>query len=158
MDAVATELERVYASRYNGFRHAVVAIVGDYEQAHDVVQDGFARAFANRGRFRGGSLEAWVWTIVVRRALDLRRRRRPAPLGPEVNAAFVPEEADPELARALRALSPRRRLVVFLRYFADLSYEQIADVCGLSVGTVSATLSQALDELRQTLGVTEVNP
>ena len=60
-------------------------------------------------------------------------------------------ERDPELATALRRLPPRKRLVVFLRYFADLSYAEIAEVCGISEGTVSATLSQARETLFEEL-------
>jgi RNA polymerase sigma factor (sigma-70 family) len=58
---------------------------------------------------------------------------------------------DPELAAALRALSPRRKLVVFLRYFADLSYAEIAEACGMSEGTVAATLAQARAELHEAM-------
>ena len=156
MDAVGEEIERLYRSRYSGFRHAVAAIVGDYDEAHDVVQDGFARAFAERRRFRSGSLPGWVWRIVMRRALDARRRRRPSELDNDVELDFLGPDRDPELAAALLSLPPRRRLIVFLRYFADLSYEEIAAACGLSVGTVSATLAQAHASLRATLGAVEV--
>jgi RNA polymerase sigma factor (sigma-70 family) len=158
MDARAKEIERLYHARYTNYRHAVAAIVGDYDAAHDAVQDGFARAFAERTQFAGGSLEAWVWRIVFRKALDARRRdRRNLPLDEAFDPAIIQAEHDPELVAALRALPPRRRLLVFLRYFADLSYEDIAEVCELSVGTVSATLSQGLDALRTELGLTEVD-
>src|SRR3954469_5984814 len=156
MDVIGLEIERAYSARYSGFRHAVAAIVGDYDQAHDVVQEGFARAFAQRSKFKDGSLEGWLWQIIFRKALDTRRRRRHGPLETYFDPEFVTRDRDPALADAIRLLPPRRRLVVFLRYFADLSYEEIADTCGLSVGTVSATLSQALGSLRDTLGVTEV--
>jgi RNA polymerase sigma factor (sigma-70 family) len=56
-------------------------------------------------------------------------------------------ELDPALAAAIRALSPRRRLFVFLRYFADLSYDEIAGACGVSRGTVAAALAHARTEL-----------
>ncbi len=65
-------------------------------------------------------------------------------------------ERDPELAAAIRALAPRRRLIVFLRYFADLSYEQIAEACGVSEGTVAATLAQAHEALAERIGRREV--
>src|ERR671914_746730 len=74
MAASAEEIERVYHERYTPFRRAVAAIVGDEERTHDAVQEGFARALAKRRQFRGGSLEAWIWRIVFREALDLRER------------------------------------------------------------------------------------
>ena len=57
---------------------------------------------------------------------------------------------------AIRALSPRRRLIVFLRYFADLPYAQIAEICHVSEGTVAATLSQAHEQLADALNMEEV--
>jgi RNA polymerase sigma factor (sigma-70 family) len=151
--AVATtpeEIERVYHERYAPFRRAVTAIVGGEDRAHDAVQEGFARALAKRRQFNGGSLEAWIWRIVVRQAFDLRERPVAA-LEAEFDAGLVVSEQDPELAAAVRRLPPRRRLIVFLRYFGDLSYEQIAAVMGVSAGTVGAALSQAHDELRAEL-------
>ena len=69
-------IEQIYAQRYTGFRRALAAVLGDDDLAHDAVQEGFARALRKRGQFRGGSLEAWLWRIVYRSALDLRRRKR----------------------------------------------------------------------------------
>jgi RNA polymerase sigma-70 factor (ECF subfamily) len=63
----------------------------------------------------------------------------------------VVSDSDPELAEAIRRLPPRRRLIVFLRYFGDLSYEQIAELMEISVGTVGAALTQAHEELRREL-------
>jgi RNA polymerase sigma factor (sigma-70 family) len=148
--ATAEEIERVYLERYAPFRRAVAAIVGGEERAHDAVQDGFARALAKRRQYKGGSLEAWVWRIVVRQAFDLRERPVVA-LEEELDTRLVDSDRDPELAAAIRRLPPRRRLIVFLRYFADLSYEQIAELMGISAGTVGAALTQAHDELRAEL-------
>jgi RNA polymerase sigma factor (sigma-70 family) len=145
----AEEIEGVYEHRYASFRHAAAAIVGD-EQAHDAVQEGFARALTRRKQFRGGSLEAWIWRIVVRKALDLRRRPIER-LEDELAVELIASGPDPELALAIRQLPPRRRLIVFLRYFGDLSYEAIAELCGISTGTVGAALAQAHDELRHEL-------
>lgn len=140
----------MYAERYAPFRRAVAAIVGGEERAHDAVQEGFARALAKRRQFKGGSLEAWIWRIVVRQAFDLRERPLVA-LEEELDAGLVASERDPELAAAIRRLPPRRRLIVFLRYFGDLSYQQIGELMGVSAGTVGAALTQAHDELRQEL-------
>ena len=140
----------MYLERYAPFRRAVAAIVGGEERAHDAVQEGFAKALAKRRQFRGGSLEAWIWRVVVRQALDLRERPVTA-LEEELDAGLFVSDRDPELADAIRRLPPRRRLIVFLRYYGDLSYEQIAELLGISAGTVGASLSQAHDELRAEL-------
>ncbi len=145
MDEREEAIERVYLARYAGFRRAAAAVLGDFDAAHDAVQDGFARALVERRQFRGGSLEAWIWRIVLRKALDLRRRRRQSvqPIEHDFDPGLVESNGDPALAEAIRALPPRRRLIVFLRYFADLDYTEIAQATGVSTGTVAATLAQA---------------
>ena len=151
MDELGEAIERLYRGRYVGFRNAVATVSGDYESARDAVQEGFARAYRARAQFRGdGSLEGWVWRIVLRAALEQRRDGTALPLD-EVEAALVEPERDPALAEALLELSPRRRLMVFLRYFADCSYTTIAEVCEVEEGTVAATLSQARAALSQRL-------
>jgi RNA polymerase sigma factor (sigma-70 family) len=150
MAASAEEIERVYKERYTPFKRAAAALVGDEQRAHDAVQEGFARALTRRKQFRGQSLEAWIWRIVVRQAIDLRPRPLQH-LEDELAVDLVVSERDPELAAAIRRLPPRRRLIVFLRYFADLSYEAIGELCGISAGTVGAALAQAHEELRREL-------
>jgi DNA-directed RNA polymerase specialized sigma24 family protein len=148
---IETALEELYRRRYHAFRRAVASLVGGYDAAHDVVQDGFAAAYAKRRRYRGeGSLEGWVWRIVLRRAQAVRRRGL-ALGGAWLDPRLVAPEREPELAAAVRALPPRRRLIVFLRYYADLSYSEIAEATGIDRGTVSATLNQAHRQLQHLL-------
>jgi RNA polymerase sigma factor (sigma-70 family) len=151
MDGEARELEALYETRYVSFRNALATVTGSRESARDAVQEAFARALAGReGRKPDGCLAAWVWKIAYRVALEQRRREalvEPAEPEPQLLAP----ERDPELAAALRRLSPRRRLIVFLRYFGDFSYAEIADACDVSEGTVAATLAQAHEELRRAL-------
>jgi RNA polymerase sigma-70 factor (ECF subfamily) len=142
------ELERLYRERYFGFRNALAMVTGSYDTARDAVQEGFARALANSHQFEGGSLAAWVWRIAYHAALESRKARE---VPGDVDPQLVGRDRDPELAAALRQLSPRRRLIVFLRYFADLSYAEIAEVCDVSPGTVAATLAQAKEALAATL-------
>jgi RNA polymerase sigma factor (sigma-70 family) len=152
---VEDALEDVYRRRYVGFRNALATVTGSNDTARDAVQEAFARALRSQREFRGGSLEAWVWRIALRVALDGRRRRE-RPLAGLGEPGLLEPERDPELAAAIRALAPRRRLIVFLRYFADLSYEQIAEACGVSEGTVAATLAQAHEALAERIGRREV--
>jgi RNA polymerase sigma-70 factor (ECF subfamily) len=156
VDTGTQALERLYRERYVAFRNGLAPVVGSYEEARDVVQEAFARALRSQGDFRGeGSLQAWVWRIALRVALEKRRRGRETSsdlIVPEL----VESERDPELSEALRRLPPRKRLVVFLRYFADLSYAEIAEVGGISEGTVAATLSQARAALLDQLSTEEL--
>lgn len=159
MDRQTRAIEAVYSRRYQGFRSALAGIVGSYELAHDVVQESFARALKSRDDFRGdGPIEAWIWKIALRVAFEMRSR----PAEQELVDAFEPElprpDRDEKLAEALKELSPRRRLVIFLRYVADLDYREIARVCEISEGTVAATLAQAKAALAASLDCSNPGP
>lgn len=132
----------------------MAAITGNYEAARDLVQDAFAEALRDREQYRGdGTLAAWVWTIVFRIAVRDRKRRRRTLTLEELGArASLPApERDPEIAEALLRLPPRQRLAVFLHYFADLPYSEMASLLEISEGTVAATLAHARAELLKTL-------
>lgn len=156
MDEREEALERLYRERYGRFRDGLATITGSYDTAHDVVQDAFAQALVKRRGFRGeGSLEGWVWRIAFRLALKERRHGGRRALD-RLEPAVVQPERDPALAAALERLPSRKRLIVFLHYFADMSYGEIAEVCAISEGTVGATLNQARSALREALEPEEV--
>jgi RNA polymerase sigma-70 factor (ECF subfamily) len=138
------ELEALYRDRVNEFRRVAAAIAGDRELGCDAVQDAFASAVRKRRTYRGrGTLEAWVWRIVVNAARDARRRRsllaEPRAAASNGHAPTVP----------LDLLTDRQREIVFLHYYADLDYAAIAEALGISVGTVGATLTVARRVLRR---------
>ena len=127
--------------------YAVGLTGGDRGKAQDVVQEAFALALARRRQFRvEGTLEGWVWKIALRVAGG-QRRKLSGPLPEQLDPAVPGPGLDTGLGEALRKLPPRRRLFVFLRYFADLSYDEIAQACGVRRGTVAAALAQARTEL-----------
>lgn len=143
-------IEDVYRRRYADFRNALTPVAGSREAARDAVQEGFARALATNTGFRGeGTPDAWLWQICYRAALE--RHRRPLPrCDSEIDeyvASLSDARADPAVTAAIAALTPRRRQVVFLRYFCDFSYSEIASALEISTGTVSASLAQAHAEL-----------
>ena len=151
MDETAAAIEDLYRERYARFRSGVAPVAGSYEAAHDAVQEGFARALRSSVQYSGrGSLEGWVWRIVLRTALEQRRPGEEASLD-EIDPAFVEPERDFALTSAVQTLPPQRRLVVFLRYFADLPYRTIAEALEIDEGTVAATLAQARQALAETL-------
>src|SRR5690242_5760111 len=118
------ELRAIYEGRLAELTRVATAIVGDPDAAEDVVQEAFVRAVRQRGSYDGrGSLNGWVWRIVVNTARDARARRRDAP-APDFSDAASPAE-DPQRAavrEAVEQLPERQRLVLFLRYYADLDY------------------------------------
>ena len=151
--ATTAEIEALYRARSHVFLYSVTAFLRDGEAALDVVQEGFAFALRRREGFRGeASLETWVWRIVLNTARDRQRslRRQPAPAALGELDAAASEPVD-DLRSALLALPERQRLAVFLRYYADLSYGQIAEALGVRPGTVAASLHAAHAALREQL-------
>jgi RNA polymerase sigma-70 factor (ECF subfamily) len=159
VDARERAIESLYRERYVRFRNTLAAITGSYESARDVVQEAFLRALKQRRSLRDDqALEMWVWRIALRTAYESRRNGTAPETPSHHHIEPVPLEAerDPALADALRRLSPRRRLIIFLRYYADLSYAQIAELCEVSEGTVAATIAQAQAQLAETVRKDEV--
>jgi RNA polymerase sigma-70 factor (ECF subfamily) len=151
--ATVDELESLYRADLPRFVRVAAAIVGEEATGRDAVQEAFAQAIRKRESFRGDAvLEAWVWRIVVNEARALRRRRLPEDEWFSSNG-IAPSTDLPEPDGMTRvwvaSLPERQRLVVFLRYFADLDYRSIATALDVEVGTVSATLATAHAALRR---------
>ena len=144
------ELELLYRERGEHFVRVAAAVAGEGEAGRDAVQSAFATAVRKRASFRGtGPLEAWLWRVVVNEARRLARERRTLPLDETREPSTNGRPHDDLGLRAWMATLPdRQRAVLFLRYYADLDYRAIADVLGIEIGTVSATLSAAHDKLR----------
>jgi RNA polymerase sigma-70 factor (ECF subfamily) len=148
-------LETLYRARFDEYCSVAAAILRDGEAGRDAVQEAFANAVRGRASFRrDGSLDGWVWRAVVNAALSERRRRSPE------SAEDVQDADDPSpnghseegAVRAAVALLPeRQRLVLFLRYYADLDYQTIAEALGIAPGTVAAALHAAHAAVRRRL-------
>ena len=142
------ELEALYRARLPEFRRVAAAIAGDRDLGADAVQEAFAQAVRKRRSFRGtGTLEAWVWRIVVNAARTARRRARASDPLPSHTLLVGRERPDVPL----HLLTERQREVVFLHYFAGLGYDEIAAALAISPGTVGATLTAARRTLRGAL-------
>jgi RNA polymerase sigma-70 factor (ECF subfamily) len=148
----AAEIEALYRSGYSRFVRVATAILRDEEHAVDAVQEAFASALQDRSRFRGdGPLEAWVWRIVVNCALRARAAGGRLEL-PDPDPAGESEGlAGDDVREAVARLPERQRLVLFLRYYADLDYASIATAVAIRPGTVAATLHAAHATLRHSL-------
>lgn len=169
-----TQAFGVLVRRYEDRLYAtLLRLVGRAEDAHDLLQDAFLRAFKKLNTFHGdSSFYTWVYRIAVNLALSERRRRRPAPgrIDDRAEPADDPLRADPTLPaeraeleatvqRALMALAPDHRAVVVLKDLDGLRYEDIAAILGIPVGTVRSRLHRARGELRESLkGMSGVEP
>ncbi|HEY3185648.1 MAG TPA: sigma-70 family RNA polymerase sigma factor [Gaiellaceae bacterium] len=145
------ELRAVYERKLPELRRVAAAIVRDRELACDVVQDAFVRAVRQRQTFDGrGSLDGWVWRIVVNVARDSRADRPSEAVDrPSEDVASAATDARRDHVRsAVEQLPERQRLVLFLRYYADLDYRSIAEALAITDGTVAATLNAAHSRLR----------
>jgi RNA polymerase sigma factor (sigma-70 family) len=151
LGASVAAIEQMYRSRYARFLRLAVALSGDVDRGRDAVQEAFARALRSRRDFRGGSLDGWLWRTLVNVCLQEKRHLAEPLLAPpeaETNGASTDW---PEL-RALIALLPeRQRLVLFLRYYADLNHDQIGEALGIERGTVAASLHSAHNKIRQAI-------
>jgi RNA polymerase sigma-70 factor (ECF subfamily) len=152
--AELAEIEAVYRNRLSELRRVATAITGSRDAGCDAVQEAFALAVHRRAQFRGeGSLEAWLWRIVVHSARDLAARASNRPATPLVDLAdgdaAEHTQAAGEVHALLSGLPERQRHALFLRYYADLDYSTIGEALEISKGTVGATLAQAKDNLRR---------
>ena len=148
-----TAIARLYQGQFRAFVGGAYAVVGDPETARDVVQEAFARALRDLRHYRAeGTVEAWLWRIVVNVARDVARRSRFADLSADELTELAVLGRDPsgagELRGELRALPERQRLAVFLHYYADLPYDEVARLLEVAPGTVAASLNAARKTLR----------
>ena len=161
-------------TRYRDYVYTIaVRIVGSDEDAEDVAQEAFVRAYRALPRFRGDSkFSSWLYRIATNRALThLKRRGRRADTvdiesGSHVEAAVVDdgrgEEASPEFRvrdeefrRAVRAavleLPEQYRVVVTLFYLEERSYKEVVATLGIPMGTLKTHLHRARALLRDIL-------
>jgi RNA polymerase sigma factor (sigma-70 family) len=131
-----------------------VASVGR-QDADDVFQETFLAAMRAYPRLRPDSnLQAWVLTIAHRKALDHHRARARRPVPGEVPEVAVTdaEPTDDELWNQVRALPPKQRGAVALRYAADLGYEAIGQALGTSADAARRNVHEGIKKLRQEAG------
>lgn len=142
-----TELVACYAR----VLRALIVLAHGREQGEDAFHDALTAALAP-GVMEGiRHADAWLFAVGLR---SLRRSRWKArldvPLLSLRRTTEPPTTARIEVIEMLDQLAPRQREIVIARFYLDLSYEQIADAFDISVGTATATVSQALARLRKT--------
>src|SRR6478736_702379 len=130
---------------------AAVAVLGSAADAEDVATEAWLRAIdALDECLPPENFGPWLRRIAVNRAIDVLRRRRfvtPLDEAAEVAGSFAPASPDDEIRQAVARLPLERRVVVALRFWADLSVPAIAELLEVPVGTATSRLSRGLDDL-----------
>ncbi|MFF8769498.1 SigE family RNA polymerase sigma factor [Kitasatospora sp. NPDC015120] len=142
------------AARYQDLLRSAFLITGDVHDARDLLHDSLSRVYVRRGAIRDpGAAEAYVRRTMVRTHVSRWRRTRREVLTPRLpdSPAAAVDPRDEELEAALRALPPRQRTAVVLRYYADLPVAQVAEELGCSTATAKTHLARAMRTLRQEL-------
>ena len=173
----AAAFERLVAEHSGDVYALLYRLTSDGEEARDLTQETFLRAFQSIGRFRGdANLKTWIYRIAVNQARNRwrwwRRRKRDVtvsldatdehheqPLGATLrnDNAIDPEqetlarEREGQLRHALLGLRRAYREAVILRDIEGFSYEEIADTLQISIGTVKSRISRGRLELRREL-------
>ena len=147
---------------------SVVHVIGCHDEAEDVVQDAFVQAYLKLPHFRlESSFFTWLYRIAFNGAASRRRRRRPlSAAGRSEAEAMAPELPDPgdapgerllreeraeQVRRALETLSEEHRAIIVLREVEGCDYQAIAEILGISVGTVRSRLHRARSQMRDEL-------
>ena len=153
-----TYQEKVYSISLYYFK-------GDESSARDVTQQVFLKLMTTIVQFRGGAeFTTWLYRLTTNACVDEQRKRRRVQQFGEGEELSEPRErrtqedrlARAEVAhcvkRAVAALKPKLRVVMLLKYFEEMSYEEIAVVLGLSKGTVASRLNRGHKALARRLG------
>jgi len=161
----ADRVETFYAQNGGEIYGTLLYMLGNAEDAADAFQDAFIKCWNNIGQAgKLRSLRAWIFRVVINTARDTRRqawRRRRKPLGDEMAAQLtssIDVEADAERNRQLTALREQishlpepQREIFLLRQNGSLTYDQIAEMLELPVGTVKTRMRTAVLSLRVAL-------
>ncbi len=151
------------------FSIAVNFFGGDSERASDVLQQVFLKLFRGSVEFRGDAeFSTWLYRVTVNACIDERRKlSRFFGLGEYFGLTdkrtrqddrFQQRQVSEQVQRAIATLKPKYRLPVVLKYTEGLSYQQIADVLEISIGTVSSRMNRGHALLAKKLGHLRSDP
>ena len=156
-----TRLVNTYSERL--YWH-VRNLVGSHEDTDDLIQEIFVKAWQALPSFRGeAQVSTWLWRIATNEALSfLRRQKVRAALRFESLTARMEEKMDEdpwfsgdrmqrELMKAVARLPDKQRTVFIMRWFEELSYEDISEILGTSVGALKASYHFATQKLKAEL-------
>ena len=152
MSVTLPPFQRLLDEHRDDVHRFLVASAG-LQDADDCFQETFIAALRAYPRLRDGSnLRAWLLTIAHRKAIDAHRARARRPLAvaePPEAVAPAPNPGEPELWERVRALPPKQRSAVVMRYVADLPHAEVARVLDCSEEAARRSVHEGLSKLRK---------
>lgn len=163
-DATRRDAFSALVKQYQRPIYAIVRkMVISHDDADDIVQDVFVKVWNNLDKFKGDSvLFTWIYRIATNEALQfLRKRRNRSWFGNDISEDLVEklesdkhidgDEVQLKLQKAILKLPDKQRLVFNLRYFEELTYEEIAAITESSVGALKASFHHATKKIEEFL-------
>ncbi len=144
--------EAAVRPHYASLVRRLVVVLGDENDARDIAQDAYLKAFQAWDRFDGTDVRAWLYTIALRLAFNqLRRHRRWLAAIQRIEPRAWADPSDPDLWAALGALDVRTRTALLLNVVDGYTQREIATMLAVPEGTVASWLSRARATLRREL-------
>lgn len=162
--------EKIVADNERKIFNTIYSFVGDYDDALDLTQETFICAYRSIGKFRHESnISTWLYRIAINlcKKNRIKRNRQDSIFtgsldDPEIGGKLAEYSSEEETAaeiletdeeqsivlREIYSLPRKHRVVIILKYLQDLSYEEMADILGCSIGTVKSRLSRAKGKLK----------
>ena len=142
-------------------------MVLSHDDANDILQDVFIKAWTNIDNFRGDSkLSTWLYRIAINESITfLNKKRNQSNISIDEDDSFLintlesdnyfdGDEAQLLLQKALLTLPEKQKLVFQMKYFEDMKYDEISDILGTSVGALKASYHHAVKKVEKFLGET----
>ena len=161
--AERTRFETVLLSHLDAACNLARWLVRNPQDAEDVVQEAYLRAFKFQDGYQGGDARAWFLKIVRNASYSFLEKKRPSEIVEEfdetvhlqsaesttVETALIQDVESRLLRESIERLPANFREILILREFEGLSYKQIAEVVGVPIGTVMSSIARARAQLRE---------
>ncbi|MCD6099682.1 MAG: sigma-70 family RNA polymerase sigma factor [Candidatus Marinimicrobia bacterium] len=160
-EVLRQEFNRVILENYKMIYHLFFRMLKDHDEAKDLTQDTFFKAYKKYNSFRHeSSVSTWLYRIAVNTGINYLKRKKYIAERTKGEATMVNAGTDPDvsvefdysaLTNAISKLSPRQQSVVILRVYQNLPFRQIANIVGGTENAAKVNFSHAIKNLRSIL-------